>query len=61
MLSTIFFSPIRAPQRASGMRYGAPLMLSVPPQTMISASPAKIERAPSMRDFIPEPHTIFTV
>ena len=36
-------------------------MFSVPPATMMSESPARMERAPSMTDFMPEPHTMPTV
>ena len=36
-------------------------MFSVPPQTTMSESPARMERAPSMTDFIPEPQTMPTV
>ena len=36
-------------------------MFSVPPQTTTSASPARMERAPSIMDFMPEPQTMPTV
>ena len=42
-------------------RQGAALMFSVPPQTTTSASPARMERAASMTDFMPEPQTMPTV
>ncbi len=61
MVSTTFLSPIRAPQRSSGRAKGAWDMLSVPPATMTSASPARMARAASMTVFMPEPQTIFTV
>ena len=58
MVSTIFLSPMRAPQRASGEAKGAALMFSVPPQTTMLASPDRMARAPSMTDFMPEPQTM---
>ena len=61
MVSTSFLSPMRAPQRASMEAKGAALMFSVPPQTTTSESPARMERAPSMTDFMPEPQTMPTV
>ena len=52
---------ILAPQRAVGMAYGAALMFSVPPQTTISDSPARIWLAAMATLFRPEPHTILIV
>ena len=53
--------PSRWPQRAPGSRYGAPLMLSVPPATTTSASPALIACAASITALRPEPQTLLTV
>ena len=36
-------------------------MFSVPPQTTMSASPARMARPASMTDFMPEPQTMPTV
>ena len=36
-------------------------MFSVPPATMMSASPHRMARAPSMTLFMPEPQTMPTV
>src|SRR5437763_16443996 len=47
---------MRMPERALGRRYGALLMLSIPPATMISALPARIASWASMAAFIAEPH-----
>ena len=54
-------SPRRAPKRAAGTRYGARDMLSMPPATTMSASPARIAWAASATDFRPEPHSMLTV
>ena len=52
---------ILAPQRALGTAYGAALMFSVPPQTTISDSPARIWLAARATLFNPEPQTILIV
>jgi hypothetical protein len=36
-------------------------MFSMPPATMTSCSPARMELAASMTDFSPEPHTLLTL
>src|SRR5437867_371840 len=61
MWSTTWPCPRRSPHRAPGSRNGAPLMLSVPPATITSASPHLIAWAASMTAFSPEPQTLFTV
>ena len=48
--------PIRSPERAFGNRYGALVMLSIPPATMTSALPAMIASCASIVAFIAEPH-----
>ena len=47
--------------RACGSRYGTLLMLSIPPATTISASPARIDWAASITALSPEPHTLLIV
>ncbi len=49
--------PRRYPKRAPVSRYGAPFMLSIPPATTSSASPARISAAASMMALRPEPQT----
>src|SRR5205814_2290672 len=53
--------PIRIPKRAFFRRYGAPLMLSMPPATMASAWPSSMACAASTTALRPEPHALFTV
>src|ERR1700693_1393104 len=53
--------PMRMPERALGNRYGALLMLSMPPATMMSALPAMIASCASMAAFIAEPHILDSV
>ena len=53
--------PSRCPARASGSRYGAKLMFSMPPAMTTSASPALIACAASITDFNPDPHTLLMV
>src|SRR5438552_3073465 len=53
--------PMRMPARALGSRYGALLMLSIPPATMICALPAMIESWASIVAFIADPHIFETV
>ena len=53
--------PMRAPLRIDEEKYGALLMLSMPPATTISASPARMACAPLMTALRPEPQTLFTV
>ena len=55
--STSTPSPRRYPKRASRSRNGAWFMLSIPPATATSASPARISAAASMIAFSPEPQT----
>ncbi len=52
---------MRMPERAFGSRYGALVMLSMPPATMISALPAMIASCPSIVAFIAEPHIFDSV
>src|SRR5687768_5910379 len=61
MWSSSFPLPSRSPQRPPGSRYGAPLMLSVPPATMISASAHFTACAASITAFSPDPQTLLTV
>ena len=61
MVSTTFESPIRPPQRKLGKTYGAWLMFSAPPATIISASPHRIAWAANCTAFKPEPQTLLIV
>ncbi len=61
MLSTISPLPSRYPRRALGRRWGALLMLSWPPATMTSASPALIACAATMAALSEDPQTLFRV
>src|SRR5947207_12861719 len=53
--------PMRMPARALGSRYGALLMLSIPPATIICALPAMIESWASIVAFIADTHIFETV
>ena len=55
--STSSALPRRYPKRAFRSRYGPWFMLSIPPATTISASPALISAAASMIALRPEPQT----
>ncbi len=59
--STTPVSPMRAPQRASGIQYGPRLMDSAPPATATSASPTAIVWAADTIACTPVPHSRFTV
>ena len=59
--STSAVCPMRAPKRAAFARYGARDMLSMPPATTMSASPARIACAASATDFRPEPQSMLIV
>src|SRR5262249_31219757 len=59
--SIVFPCPNRWLFRASGRRYGAFDMLSMPPAMTTSASPVLIAWTPKMIDFRPEPQTLLTV
>ncbi len=61
IMSTSLASPMRAPQRAIGARYGARLMLSAPPPMATSASPSRMVWAALMMACRPEPQRRFTV
>ena len=52
--------PIRMPKRAFFEMYGAPLMLSIPPATTMSASPSMIACAARTTALSPEPHALLT-
>ena len=53
--------PMRWPRRALDSKYGALLMLSMPPATTRLALPARIRSVANMVAFMPDPHTLFTV
>ena len=59
--STIFASPIRAPQRTFGIQYGPRLIDSAPPATTTSASPVWIVCAADTIAWTPVPHRRLTV
>ena len=52
---------MRIPPRALGSKYGALVMLSMPPATMMSALPAMSASCASMAASIAEPHILLTV
>src|SRR5215510_15041316 len=52
---------MRYPARALGSRYGALVMLSMPPASMMSLVPASSRSLASIAAFIPEPHILLTV
>src|SRR5437773_2351613 len=52
---------MRIPPRALGSRYGALVMLSMPPATMMSALPAMSASCASIAASIAEPHILLTV
>ena len=53
--------PIRAPARPSGSKYGAFVMLSMPPATTMPVDPARIASVPCITAFMPDPQTLETV
>ena len=59
--STIRVSPIRAPQRASGIQYGPRLIDSAPPASATRASPVWIACAAETIDCTPVPQRRLTV
>ena len=61
MASIACTSPMRKPKRASGSRYGALLIDSMPPVTPISRSPARIAWSARPIVRMPEAQTLFTV
>jgi len=61
IMSTIFESPIRAPQRCVSDAYAARLMLSVPPATAVSVSPSRMYCDAETIACMPLPHNRFTV
>ena len=54
-------SPIRAPKRPAGIRYGARVMFSMPPATTMSASPARIICEAIATALRPDPQTMLIV
>jgi len=52
---------MRAPNRASGMAYGAFVIDSMPPATAISISPARMSWSARAIAFRPERHTLLIV
>ena len=61
IMSSTRASPMRAPQRAAGIEYGARLITSAPPARATSASPSRIACAAETMACRPEPHSRFTV
>ena len=61
MLSMSETSPMRAPQRPCGSRYGARSMFSMPPASAQPIWPAQISSAALAIACAPEPHTRLTV
>ncbi len=59
--STTPVSPMRAPQRTSGIQYGPRLIDSAPPATATSASPVAIVCAAETIAWTPVPHRRLTV
>jgi hypothetical protein len=59
--STIRVSPIRAPQRASGIQYGPRLIDSAPPASATDTSPDWIPCAAETIACTPVPHSRLTV
>ena len=54
-------SPIRAPKRPDGIRYGARVMFSMPPATTMSTSPARIICEAIATDLRPDPQSMLIV
>ena len=61
MLSKAVMSPMRAPQRPCGSRYGARSMFSMPPAMAQSIMPAQISSAALATPCAPDPQTRLTV
>src|SRR5215211_3928793 len=61
MASTSSASPMRAPKRALGTRYGAPLIDSMPPATTSPAWPSSTYWAAVAMAFSPDRQTLLTV
>ena len=61
MLSTMTSWPMRAPPRCLVIRYGAPVIDSIPPATMTSAEPAARLSEAIITACRPEPHILLTV
>ncbi len=61
MWSYTCWCPIRYPARAFGIRYGALVMLSMPPATTTSFDPATSPSCASIVAFIAEPHILDSV
>ena len=59
--SIICACPMRAPNRATGTRYGARVMFSMPPATTTSTSPARIICDAIATDFSPDPQSMLIV
>ena len=61
MWSSTWPWPMRMPPRAFGSRYGALVMLSMPPATITSAEPARSMSCANIAARMPEPHILLTV
>ena len=61
MVSSTCIWPILCPHLVVGITKGAWLMFSMPPATMISASPARMAWVAEITASMPEPHSTFTV
>ena len=59
--STSAASPMRAPKRALGNRYGERVMFSMPPATTTSTSPVRIIWEAIATDLRPDPHSMLIV
>src|SRR6185295_2569436 len=59
--STSAASPMRAPKRTPGTRYGARVMFSIPPATTTSTSPVRIICEAIATDLRPDPHSMLIV
>ena len=59
--STTFLSPMRMPARASGSRYGALVIDSMPPATTTSAWPDWMRRSAIMIELMPDRQTLLMV
>jgi len=61
MWSSTWPWPMRMPPRALGSRYGAFVMLSMPPATITSTEPAASMSCANIAARMPEPHILLTV
>src|SRR5258706_5439908 len=61
MWSSTWPGPLRLPLRAFGSRYGAFVMLSMPPATITSTEPAASMSCANIAARMPEPHILLTV